>query len=299
MPAVFCHECKARLLPNAKFCSKCGTDIPSGQPAEQPRQVETSGFCARCGASFAASAENGGGFTVKKMYGDFKERLYGVWRTSGGGYIEWGDMGQFNSVRRDYIFEHYMEYAGDKNVSEDNTGYHVSLPEMTVHDEYAYEKYDLRIDPMSFSAPKFQKAENNEYSSNLYYTIFTPDSPVTLSTFTQYFYDPGELSYTSTYEVTYDTIQFIVFYYTDKNGEPKKNDDGTIEAYYNRNNSGSAKYIQNSTRDGVREQTIELGNYVKEQAEAEKSLHSSSGHPICIIGSLNGAASNTEDDSVT
>ncbi len=105
------------------------------------------------GASFAASAENGGGFTVKKMYGDFKERLYGVWRTSGGGYIEWGDMGQFNSVRRDYIFEHYMEYAGDINVSEDNTGYHVSLPEMTVHDEYTYEKYDLRTSDAIFKKP--------------------------------------------------------------------------------------------------------------------------------------------------
>ncbi len=56
MPAVFCHECEARLLPNAKFCSKCGTDIPSGQPAEQPRQVETGGFCARCGAPLLVGA---------------------------------------------------------------------------------------------------------------------------------------------------------------------------------------------------------------------------------------------------
>ena len=56
MSAAFCHECGAKLLPEAKFCSKCGADIPAEQPVVQPAQIQTCGFCAKCGSPLLIGA---------------------------------------------------------------------------------------------------------------------------------------------------------------------------------------------------------------------------------------------------
>lgn len=55
MSASFCPECGAKLLPDAKFCSKCGTTIEN-EPATVQTQVQTLGFCAKCGAPLLVGA---------------------------------------------------------------------------------------------------------------------------------------------------------------------------------------------------------------------------------------------------
>lgn len=55
MSASFCPQCGAKLLPDAKFCSKCGTTIEN-KPAETQTQVPTSGFCAKCGSPLLVGA---------------------------------------------------------------------------------------------------------------------------------------------------------------------------------------------------------------------------------------------------
>ena len=55
MSASFCPECGNKLLPDAKFCSKCGTRIKN-KPAAAQTQVQTSGFCAKCGSPLLVGA---------------------------------------------------------------------------------------------------------------------------------------------------------------------------------------------------------------------------------------------------
>ena len=51
----FCPECGAKLLPNARFCSKCRTAIEQETVTVQT-EVPTSGFCGKCGAPLLVGA---------------------------------------------------------------------------------------------------------------------------------------------------------------------------------------------------------------------------------------------------
>ena len=53
--AAFCPECGAKLLPDAKFCSKCGTTIGS-EPVAAQSGIQTSGFCGKCGSPLLVGA---------------------------------------------------------------------------------------------------------------------------------------------------------------------------------------------------------------------------------------------------
>ncbi len=53
--AAFCPECGAKLLPDAIFCSKCGTTIGS-EPVAAQSGIQTSGFCGKCGSPLLVGA---------------------------------------------------------------------------------------------------------------------------------------------------------------------------------------------------------------------------------------------------